>query len=161
VRTVPARWWCTLAILLLTAAAASIDALDETSGLDWLELVAYACGIAALIVLPVAVGRLWPSLLLACFATGWAFVLGLALADLLTYDTVWHRCNYPQLDACDPGPFPATMAAPVAVVPVVAAIAGHVARFGSDQFRKRRGEQAHLLIGPDGHADGAGSAEPS
>jgi len=161
VRKVPARWWCTLAILLLTAAAASIGALDDSSGLDALEIAAYACGIAALIVLPVAIGRLWPSLFLACFATGWAFVLGLALADLLTYDTVWHRCNYPQLDACDPGPFPATMLAPAAVVPIVATIAGHIARVGSDEFRKRRGKQAHLLIGPDGHADRAGSAERS
>jgi hypothetical protein len=154
VRKVPARWWCTLAILLLTAAAASIDALRDSAGLDALEVAAIGIALVAVFVLPAAVGWLWSSLFLACFAAGWAFVLGLGLADLLTYSTVWHRCNVPQLDACDPGPFPETMLAPAAIVPALAAVAGRIARSGLDAVRKGGGEEPHLLIGANGHANG-------
>src|SRR4051794_17162485 len=113
----------------------------------------------AVVLLPVAVGWLWRSWFLACFAVGSAFFVGLVAADALTYRTVWHHCNFPQTDACDPGPFPATMMLLALPVPIVCTVIGVVARAFSDERRKRRGEQAHLFVGPDGHADGSGRPE--
>ena len=159
----PPHWWYTLSVFATATAAAAIGQLagyapGGGSHPRW-ELVSTGIGIAATLVLPAAVGWTWRSLALACFAVGGAFFLGLVAADALTYRTVWHNCNFPQTDACDPGPFPATMLLLALPVPLVATAIGVVARAFSDNRRERRGEQPHLFVGPNRHANRPGRPE--
>ena len=164
-RRVPPHWWFTIAVFATTAVAASIGQLAGYAPGGgphprW-ELVSEAIGVVAVMLLPVVVGWHWRSWFLACFAVGSAFFVGLVVADALTYRAVWHNCNFPQADACDPGPFPATMMLLALPVPVVCTVVGAVVHAFSDQRRERRGEGAHLVVRPDGHADRAWGSEGS
>lgn len=159
------RWWCALALFAATVITAAVGQLagygPGNNPRPRLELASEIFGGIALTALPFAIGWQWRHLLLACFAVGGAIVLGLIVADALTYSTVWHNCNYPQTDACDPGPFPATFMTLGLPFPLGLAALGRLVRGGSHEIRKRGREQAHLLVGTDGDADRAGGAEGS
>jgi hypothetical protein len=155
------RWILLAAMTAATAIAGVIDAVDTDPqrppiAHEW-EIIAIACWLLGLIVLPAVTGAHWRGVRgLIAIALGW--ILGLVIVDALTYDTLWHRCNDPQPDGCDPGPIPATFL--ILATPIVLLTAA-VGRGASNQIRKRRREQPHLVVGADRHADRARGAEGS
>jgi hypothetical protein len=157
------RWVFGVAIFATTTAAAALSAHDGDPvaplhgfGSD----AAYVLGALAGLVLPAAFGFVWRRSLVF-FAVSIAYFLGLLAADALTYDTLRDHCNSPQVDACDPGPFPATFLLILLPFVLAATLAGLAAGGASNQIRKRSREQPHLGVRADGHADRARGAEGS